>query len=677
MRASSSQRFSIGVAFLLALAYPIVMLAFAHARSGGQHSFPLDEAWVHLTYARQLHEHGSLAYFPGGSPSAGSASPFFVALLSIGFLFTGDEKVLAYCAGIAGHAFFAGALGLWVRQRLSWKAAAPAMLLAALDSRIGILSVSGMETTWFLGWVCLSFYAYAARRRYLLAIALGLSVWTRPEGLLLCVVFALDALLSRWTSRTPIAIASGRSSRRSSRSGSRQSFLPADWRRPLLTLTAFVVAYLLFHGVAYRTLLPNPVFAAMESADASRANFLFRDLPSAFFVNAWLLASPLALLAVIAELRLLTRRQQGVLRAEAGWVGLLLLALFLFAPFSNRYSRYLVPALPALSLLSLHGLGLVLHWIVSLRGRADSKLNGGAPSSAMGGKLEARVHWVVALAMVALQAGAAALSAPEYERAYLYTLLRQERVGRWLLNGTPETAVVATTAPGAVGYYSHRRVLDLTGNIDRVSASLRNGVSGTGTGAFGADELSLGAQLDRLGVTHLVVSRSRLEVANADPLFVATPRPEIFEVFAWDPTQVHFVDRKASILNEQAAVSLEAGQIQRAREVLAASLEVDGETARTWYLSGLADEMASDFAHAAISYRRSIELQPGNLEARYRLALSLLGSGQKAEALSALRELLQRKPDYPEAMERYIALQRELANGPRSPLAADPGAQGR
>src|SRR4030095_3185121 len=47
--------------------------------------FPLDDAWIHLTYARNLAQHGQWA-FRLGEQSAGSTSPLWTAILSIGFL---------------------------------------------------------------------------------------------------------------------------------------------------------------------------------------------------------------------------------------------------------------------------------------------------------------------------------------------------------------------------------------------------------------------------------------------------------------------------------------------------------------------------------------------------------------------------------------------------------------
>src|SRR5512133_1144843 len=60
--------------------------------------FPLDDAWIHLTYARNLAEHGQWA-FRLGERSAGSTAPLWTVLLSIGFLIGLAPYVWTYLLG--------------------------------------------------------------------------------------------------------------------------------------------------------------------------------------------------------------------------------------------------------------------------------------------------------------------------------------------------------------------------------------------------------------------------------------------------------------------------------------------------------------------------------------------------------------------------------------------------
>src|SRR5690606_17263549 len=145
--------------------------------------------------------------------------------------------------------------------------------------------------------------------------------------------------------------------------------------------------------------------------------------------------------------------------------------------------------------------------------------------------------------------------------------------------------------------------------------------------------------LDREGVTHLAVLRNWLEVSNVEPLFVASPQPEILEVFAWDSSD-HLVPTPAAALTAQAASLLDARALPGAQEALRNSLRFDSEHSRAWYLLAISEEMSSDYENAVEHYRKAYELFPRHFDARYREAQVLLAMGNKLEAARALHRLI-------------------------------------
>ena len=60
--------------------------------------FPLDDSWIHLTYARNLAQYGEWAFQPG-KPSAGSTAPLWTFLLAIGFLLKLGPYIWTYLLG--------------------------------------------------------------------------------------------------------------------------------------------------------------------------------------------------------------------------------------------------------------------------------------------------------------------------------------------------------------------------------------------------------------------------------------------------------------------------------------------------------------------------------------------------------------------------------------------------
>src|SRR5690606_1610744 len=117
---------------------------------------------------------------------------------------------------------------------------------------------------------------------------------------------------------------------------------------------AFALVYVAFHLAIFGHPLPN-TFAAKTTyyQEVPRSVFLLRDIPEAFGAGGWILFSLLAFVAMARELYFLITGRGSRLRAETGWVLGLTIAYLALLPFSHRFSRYLIPALPAVAILAL------------------------------------------------------------------------------------------------------------------------------------------------------------------------------------------------------------------------------------------------------------------------------------------------------------------------------------
>jgi hypothetical protein len=601
--------------------YPLFLVLHAHGVNG-VNGFPLDDPWIHLTYARNLHDQHTFAYFPGDPGTQGSTSPLYTFLLAAGFSFTRNEKALSYTLGILFQVLFLITLGAWARRRLGgilWATAA--VLLVALDPRIGLFSVSGMETSLFLFLISLAFYARLSGRGALTGAALGLACWTRPDALIMVVIFAAAELVA----------APGRTR------------LPRRYLTAGAAIAAGLIAvYFLFNLVIGHTLLPN-TFAAKTAYYRmnSRAAFLGSDIPEAFFTGAWVVLTPLALCAIALTVLRMVRRRGDPMTAEAAWAVGLPLAYLVFLPFSHRFGRYLMPALPAMAILALSALREGSAVILAPR---PAPARGGSgptkprrPEPAHAGAGAARIGALaVLLAALALQCAAAARWVPIYTEICRYHYIRHERTGRWLAANTPPGAVIASHDVGAIAYYSGRKVVDIVGVV--YSDAVRH--------LNHADYLAyLNDLFARQKVTHLAFLRNWWEVVNVDPLFTADPRPEIMEVFPWIPGRTHLMPREASQLDTRATGALRAGNAPAAITLLEQSLAIDPESSRTLLLLGAAQQITGQTGQAEGSYRRALEFNPGFLDARVALAGLLAGTGRKDEARTLLQEVLRDKPN--------------------------------
>ncbi|HKY84096.1 MAG TPA: hypothetical protein VJ160_04630, partial [Anaerolineales bacterium] len=77
-----------------------VMLFLTVSRTTFRIGFPLDDAWIHQTYARNLVATGQWAFVPG-EPSGGSTSPLWTVALAVGHWLGLDPRVWAYSLGAA------------------------------------------------------------------------------------------------------------------------------------------------------------------------------------------------------------------------------------------------------------------------------------------------------------------------------------------------------------------------------------------------------------------------------------------------------------------------------------------------------------------------------------------------------------------------------------------------
>ena len=569
---------------LLGAAFSVALVMNAHRVNHGIDGFPLDDPWIHLTYARNLHDHHSFSYFPGEKSTSGSTSPLYTLLLAAGFSFTRDEKALSYALGILFHAAFLAAAALWARKRLGGTVWAVAFVLfLALDSRIAILSVSGMETSLFLLLIALTFWAWAEKRWNALGVFLGLCVWVRPDAFILAGVLLIAAALERLQrerkhappARTPVR----------------------SW---LLPFGALVLLYFAFNLVTGGRIMPNTFAAKHAYYTTPIAQFITHGVRDCFLSAGFWVVTPLALLTVAAEALRLLRRQPPRYAAEIGWAIALPLAYILYVPTAHRFSRYLVPALPAVALLGLAAIREAALW----GAKAKRSFTWMGPRGA-----------VAALALagvVALQGWGARGAAKEYRDFCLYHYQRHERTGRWLKEHTPEGAVVATHDVGAIAYYSGRKVLDVVGLIQPDAVPHLHRPDYT---EF------LARWFDREHVTHLAFLENWMEVGNQVPLWTADENPEVLRVFAWVPGRTLLVPERASALNRRAVDLANAGSLPQAIQTLQRSLELEPRDSRTWYLVGAVSAMAGDTQGADRAYRKALELFPGYADAEQGLRL--------------------------------------------------------
>ncbi|MCG8454954.1 MAG: hypothetical protein MI919_01635, partial [Holophagales bacterium] len=169
----------------------------------GRLGFPLDDSWIHLTFARNLAAGHGLSYHPGEWVT-GSTAPLWSAMLALGFLLPGAAFLI--WPKLLGAACFVAVVIATSRlaRELGCGSTGSTLcgVLVASSQWLVWSSLSGMEVhlftalaLWGLVWHLRERrrdHDRAARSIALLAAA----CLARPEGLLLLALALLDRALS-------------------------------------------------------------------------------------------------------------------------------------------------------------------------------------------------------------------------------------------------------------------------------------------------------------------------------------------------------------------------------------------------------------------------------------------------------------------------------------------------
>lgn len=414
--------------------------------------FPLDDSWIHQTFARNLGQLGEWSFRPG-QPSAGSTSPLWSALLALGYLVRISPYVWTYLLGVA-CLYALAVLGEWTVRTMvsSYRPAIPwAGIFLALEWHLVWAGLSGMETLLHALIVSTVLVLLMTGSSQYLAMGLlcGLSVWVRPDGMTLLAAIVLVILLNGqpWKGKA------------------------SAFARTLLGFSFIFVFYLLFNLAIAGTPMPNTFYAKQAEYAAWQARPLLERVGE---LSLQLLTGPgLILLAGVVAWTVKAIRQQawGRLAALAWCLGYFLLYLLRLPMY--QHGRYIMPAMPIFFLAGL--IGFLEIDARKLAGRSAWVI---------------QTAWQAALAMLTL--GFVVLGARSYAEDVAVIETEMVTTAKWIAQNIPPDALIAAHDIGALGYFDQHDLIDLAGLISPEVIP------------FMRDEPRLARHLDEAGADYLV-----------------------------------------------------------------------------------------------------------------------------------------------------------------------------
>lgn len=422
------------IALLAVLLYAVA----AGTMSAGR--FPLDDSWIHQTYARNLALTGRWDFVPG-VPSAGSTSPFYTLLLAAGYALRLPYLVWTQVIGAATLAL-AGVVGAHMADRLF-----PTLKRAGLLTGLALVlawhliwaAASGMETMLF-GALCMAvlYLAWCAGdgppiRQFGQGVAFGMLgailVATRPEGVLLLGMIGVAMLVAR-----PQGTWAGVG-----------AWAGGAALGGVLGLMPYMLLNLSLNGSPLPTTFSaKQNQAALLIAQGFGYNLLRMIEP--LTAGGQLLLVPGVIIFVVSRLRALRREDALLVMVPLLWSLALIVLYAARLPAPYQHGRYVIPALPPFIVI---GVGATLTLATRRYRRMLDRV------------------MVRSLGLTAV--GVFAVYAVIGANVFAVDVWRIESdmvvAANWLAGNVAPDDLLAVHDIGAVGYFAPRPVLDIGGLV--------------------------------------------------------------------------------------------------------------------------------------------------------------------------------------------------------------------
>lgn len=413
--------------FLALISLLAVGIFIGFSAYSGYLGFPLDDAWIHQVYARNLIQRGEWSFNPG-QPSGGSTSPLWSLLLGGAYLISVNPVIWAAILGwlaLLGTAILAESLvRRWIpdySNGLPWIG-----IFFILEWHLVWAAVSGMETALFILIVFTVFYVLRKNERnyWLAGLLIGVCTWIRPDGITLLGPAGLILLFEpgsvKWKLQKLFAM--------------------------LGAFLALFIPYLLFNLKLAGSIWPSTFSAKQAEYSASTGLPFFERLWSMFLpflAGGGVVLLPGLLAAVLYAWR---ERKTEVIAIILWFTGY----IFLFAirlPVNYQHGRYMMPAMACFFLTGLWGM---TKWMVNHKTGYPFRL--------------IKRFWTISLVSVTLLFLAMGCAAYQTDVAIIET--EMVRTARWIQSNTSPGSRIAAHDIGALGYFSDHEIIDLAGLVN-------------------------------------------------------------------------------------------------------------------------------------------------------------------------------------------------------------------
>lgn len=614
---------------IAALALSIYYINYALGVNGS-YGFPLDDPWIHLTFAKNLAEYQSFSYFKDQMATAGSTSPVYTILAAVGFIFTNNEMMLSYALGIL---FFVLAAVSFYRlstfefgQENIFALICTAIFIS--DKWMSFIAVSGMETTMYIFFLIACAYYYKKRRAVPFAIFLGLILWGRPDGVAFIGALVVDYLVIRYFAKTDTGL---------------HLFDKNQLIKIAAIFGGIIFLYFAMNFALSGSPLPNTYNAKLTYYSPefrSRGDFLKFEVWDYFTAGVYAIIMGGFLFSVLKLVGDFTKKKYNRNLLYIVFIFALVFIYWYKLPYAHRFGRYMMPIIPFFILVSSIGVKDLCRLI-----------GGYAKSKQVANGLAFIIFGIILFIGITNYLENKETYAVENK----YISDRQVAAAMWLRDNTPPDAVIGTHDVGAIGYYSGRRIVDVVG---LVTPELINKLNDNDYVAY------ITEYMKKEGVTHLAFLREWNIVVNQEPLFSTMGKlpPEVMEIYQFRPDSTLIVSARVKSMLMYAQDMLAQKAPQQAIQVLMQSLSEEPRSSYTYFLLGYAYSMMGDAQNFEQSMLKALEYYPNYKDAMINLGSVYVSQGRFDDAQKYLERVLEMDPANQNASELYKSIPDSLKN---------------
>ncbi|MGC8857856.1 MAG: tetratricopeptide repeat protein [Ignavibacteria bacterium] len=606
----------------------------------GYFGFPLDDPWIHLTFAKNLVNYHSFSYYKNEMVTAGSTSPLYTLILSVLYVVNKNEMIISYFLGIMS--FLLASLMFYKLADYEFPKENIYALLATLifvtDKWMNFISVSGMETSMFILALLVTTYYYRKNNFIMTGVFLGLILWLRPDGLTFILALLIDYAIRYYLYR---------------RNKSNENlFTRRDFLKLAGAFSGIVVLYLLMNLWLSGTLLPNTYNAKLAYYSPefkSRTDFLELEVFKYFTKGEYLLIGVGFIFGVLDIGSSLKQKKYHECILYVVFIFTIIFVYWYKLPYAHRFGRYLMPVIPFYILTSVIGfkyIAIVVGRLLHSRRVAIWLMMGGFIIS---------ILWSFS-------------DYVENKKAYAneckYINDRQVVTAKWLRDNTNENDIIATHDVGAIGFYSDRKIVDIAG---LVTPEVIKNVGDTGYVSY------MEQFMKQQGVTYLAFLKEWYRVSNQNPVFssfdltqILISQPgkavldrypgETMEVYKFYPDKTIILSKKANSLNTMAQELLTQNNIAMALRYLEESLRSQPNAAVTYFIVANAFLLTGDMKSFESNLKKALYYFPEYNEANIELAMFYKVQNNCKAAAQLLKKVVLNLPNNKKVQDVYNSL---------------------